>query len=554
MNQRRTDRFRPILSESPHAWLWFVGAARILALSVTAAGAYRLCTHRELQLLLMSLYGLALLTGCLYLGSVKRSKHVPALLTWTQMLVDFGVVAATVAVTEGIRSLFTFMMVIVILEAGLLLGLSQGFVFATLASGFMAIQAAQPSPPIPATPTEWIEIWYRFLIQGLGFYLTAFVSGHWNQRVTQMEQFQRRILDNMSNGFLITDAKGTVTAMNRSACQVLKMADGTAVGLPVQEVLRAASGGECPILTALRSKRNFNSYEFQAVIGPNDMKLLGLTTSLIYDARRHPTGVIASFTDLTEMARMRQEIQSQDRLAAVGELAAGLAHEVRNPVAAIRGAVDELQSSIHSPEIVAKLANIAIRESDHLNQIVAGFLAFARNPRLQREVFDLRDLTREVRGLLTHDRAVPPNLRIVVGMPDSPCLVSGDRSQIKQVFMNLGRNGVEAMREGGTLTISIVPGSGSFETRFEDEGPGIPPDKITKIFEPFYTEKERGVGMGLAICLRIVTSHDGTIRVGSREGGGATMTVRLPAASAEDSDEVAPVAEEARMAIEHERE
>lgn len=513
-----------------HTWLWFVGSARIGVLLLTAAGAYRLSAYRELNLFLFTLYAFALATSVLYLISLRRSQAVPNVLTWTQMLVDFSVVSATVAFTGGIQSFFTFLVVIVILEAGLLLGLAQGFLFATLATAFMAIQAAQPSPPLPHTTGEWIEQWYRFLIQGLAFYLTAFVSGYWNQRVTQMEQFQRRILDNMNSGFLMTDQEGVITILNKAGQQILDLTEEAAVGKPVQQVLRALPGGECPILTALRARRNFLSYEFQAVTAPDEIKLLGLTTSHIYDGRNHLVGILASFTDLTEMARMRQEIQSQDRLAAIGELAAGLAHEIRNPVAAIRGAVDELQANTHSPELVQKLGAIAIRESDHLNQIVTGFLAFARNPILQREVFDLLGLLNEVRDLLLQDHHEAERLRITITAPASPCYVSGDRSQIKQVFMNLGKNAVEAMRQAGELAISITRGTGSFEIRFDDEGPGIDPDKITKIFEPFYTEKEKGVGMGLAVCLRIVTAHDGTIRAASREGGGATIAVRLPAA------------------------
>jgi signal transduction histidine kinase len=192
--------------------------------------------------------------------------------------------------------------------------------------------------------------------------------------------------------------------------------------------------------------------------------------------------------------------------------------------------VDELQANLHSPDMAQKLAAIAIRESDQLNQIVSGFLDFARSPNVKREVFDLRDVVTEVGNLLRHEHAHAERLAIHTVLPDRPCTVSGTPTQMKQVFMNLGKNAIEAMEESGTLTITVAPCPGSFEIRFNDEGPGIPPDKITRIFEPFYTEKEKGVGMGLAICSRIITAHDGTIRAGSREGGGAALTVRLPAA------------------------
>ena len=526
---RIVNRPKSIAYEGPHAWLWFGGMARIAVLSLAASGAYRWGTQSQRGYFLMGLYAFALITGIAYLVILRRSRTIPLLLTWTQMLLDFSIVTATISFTGGIQSSFTFLLVIVILEAGLLLGLAQGFLFATLATLFMCAQAASPGASLALSADEWMERWYRFLIQGLAFYLTAFVSGYWNQRIHRMEQFQRDILDNMNSGFLTIDPNGIIVAQNRAANEILAAPEGAAVGKPVDQVLRVASG-ECPLITALRSRRDFISYEFFAVTGSGETKLLGLTTSQISDPRGNLMGLIASFTDLTEIARMRQELQSQDRLAAVGELAAGLAHEVRNPVAAIRGAVDELQGNMDSPGMMRKLAAIAIRESDHLNEIVSGFLDFARSPSLKRERFDLRDIVTEVRDLLLHEYANAANLRIVTTLPSTPCPISGAPTQIKQVFINLGKNAIEAMEERGTLTITMAPSGGSFETRFDDEGPGIPPDKVTRIFEPFYSEKERGVGMGLAICSRMVTAHDGTIRAGAREGGGASMTVRLPAA------------------------
>ncbi len=541
----RASWLRSTVYEGPLVWLWFVGLARIVVLILAAIGAYRFAPSTvnlhhlgdtaQILYVLIGLYLVALVMGALYIASLKRSKTVPLLLTWTQILVDFSVVAATIGFTGGIRSFFVFLLVIVILEAGLFLGLAQGFVFATLATVFVGVQAADPfALPTQHATYEWVDIWYRFLVQGLAFYLIAFVSGYWNQRVTRMEQFQRNILDNMNGGFIVTAPDGAVVAMNRAAYAILDIGEGTAVGRNVSQILLMASGGECPALTALRRQRDFIGYEFLAVAGPNKTRQIGLTTNLIRDHRGCVTRLIASFSDLTEIVRMRQELQAQDRLAAVGELAAGLAHEIRNPVAAIRGAVDEIRTNLDSHAMVRKLAAIAIRESDHLNGIVSGFLDFAREPILKREKVDLRGLVDEVREFLAHEYAQSEALRIEIVFPDggAPCLVHGAQSQLRQVLVNLGRNAVEAMDGRGIATLSVVPSSpGSFEVRVEDEGPGIPPDKITRIFDPFYTDKESGVGMGLAICSRIVTAHNGVIWADSRQGGGASFTVRLPAAS-----------------------
>lgn len=531
------DRLRASI-EGPEAWLWYVGAVRILLLVVVAAGAYAL--RERVDTILVRFLGLFYLFGvvsCLWYLISLRWTHPSStpLLTWAQVLVDFGVVAATVGCTGGAQSVFTFLFVIVILEAGLLLGPSQGFIFATLAAGFMVIQGVgDPRSGLSSGKDWWgigsasATLGYSLLVQVLAYYLTASISGYWNQRLRRMQQFQREILDNMNTGFLITDAEGIVTVQNKAADRILELAEGEAIGRPIQELLRVAGGGECPILTVLRTQRDFTRYEFECLVNENRKKLIGLSTNCM-EKQGRLTGIIASFTDLTELAQMREELQRQDRLAAVGELAAGLAHEIRNPVASVQGAVDELRSNMNSPETAARLAGIAIRECDHLNSIISQFLDFAREPRLQRDPFDLCQLLREVATLLQRSCPDRPGITFRMNFPDSVCSVSGDRSQLKQVFINIGNNALEAMGDSGCLTITVERDPVSLLVRFEDEGPGIPPNEVMRVFEPFYTTKNSGVGMGLAVCMRIVTAHDGTIHVASRVGGGAAVTVRLPA-------------------------
>ena len=166
-------------------------------------------------------------------------------------------------------------------------------------------------------------------------------------------------------------------------------------------------------------------------------------------------GVIVSFTDLTEMARMRQELQQQDRLAVVGELAAGLAHEIRNPVAAIRSSVDEIRDNLETPDLLQKLSAIALRSSDHLDEIVTGFLNFARKPIKRTESFSVKALVLEVRDQLARKYQDAGELRIVVHGEEEVGQILGDRTQIWQVFMNLGQNAVEAMSESGQLDITM---------------------------------------------------------------------------------------------------
>jgi signal transduction histidine kinase len=223
-------------------------------------------------------------------------------------------------------------------------------------------------------------------------------------------------------------------------------------------------------------------------------------------------------------------------MATIGELTASLTHEIRNPVASIRGAMDEMRNNLDSPEMHAKLAEIAIRESDHLNELVTGFLDFARDPHKRHQKVDLRLQLGEVVKQLQwkHENTV----KIELLLPEDPCEVMANPTQIKQIFTNICDNAVEAMEGKGTIRISMelpkedgeVSAPRSLTIHIEDEGPGIEPDMVARIFEPFYTGKDRGVGMGLAICMRLVTAHNGTIQAASRPGKGTTFTIRLPLA------------------------
>ncbi|MCH7909128.1 MAG: PAS domain-containing protein, partial [Candidatus Hydrogenedentes bacterium] len=510
------------------SWLRDLNIARIGGRSFVAVGAAFTPIEEGAQLLL-TLYVTGFAVGLLYLYALQTSRRVGLVQSWTQVLVDFAIVASTVAYTHGPSSFFTFVFVMVVLEAGLLLGLSQSIALASLASVFMLQQTVLYEPG--ARSFGSFGLWYTFLAQCLAFYLTATISGYWTQRLSRLQEFQREILDNLNSGFLITDADGNIAVQNQAARQILDLDGDKGVGWPVSEVLRVESGAECPVTTALRLGQDFASYEFRVRTETGESILLGLTTNCMRDSNGNITGVIASFTDLTEMSAMREELRQQDRLAVIGELAAGLAHEIRNPVAVIRGALEELSARDKDQPLRKKLQEIAIRESDHLNGIVSGFLNFARDPSVKRETIDAAALASEVAALLRREHHDCAGLRIELSTLEQPSLVSGDSTQIKQVFTNLGKNAVEAMHGEGTLRIEVSNGSGPVEIRFDDDGPGIDPDKIGRIFEPFYTTKESGVGMGLAVCLRIITAHDGTIMASSREGGGCSIKVLLPGAA-----------------------
>lgn len=520
---RRAGAFLRPVYDGPPAWLWFAGLGRTAAILLIAGGAHALVRDDLAYNILIGIYLAAALCGLSYLYSLRATSHVTAGLTWTQMLLDFSVVAATVSFTGGQESVFVFLLLVVVLEAGVLLGLAQGFVFALGAAGFL-LWMSLDSTLSTKTP---VEHWYNVSLQWVALFCAAFISGYWNLRLSRMKQFQREILDNMNGGFLLVDRNGVVAGANRAACGILGIDEARLRGRPVDQALVPEDGSECPVVTALREGRDYLSYECPVTTRRGGLRLLGLSTNHLYDTRGLLETLIVSFTDLTEMDRIRKEMLLQARMAYIGEMAAELAHEIRNPITSIRGAMEELGRGNLPPQTAERLTAITLRESDHLEKVVSGFLDFARNPELRRSTVSLTRLAAEMRELFEKKH---PGIRVEVRTEPGEESIHADPTQMRQIFINLCQNAADAMKGEGRLDIVVHPRETTVEVRFEDCGPGIPPDKVAQIFEPFYTDKERGVGMGLAVCSRIAAVHDGTIQAATRPGGGAVFVVRLPRA------------------------
>jgi len=513
--------------EGPVQWLWIVGISRIFVLFIVTASFYFYLTKPFFHFF-FPIYTIALILSIWHLYELKKGYHQLHFLLWAQMFVDFGVVCATIGITEGYTSSFTFLLVVVIMEAGFLLGIYQGFIFAIFSILFMGLQFVLDRD----FSLSSLQHWYSFLIQSMSFIFTGFISGYWNQRVSILKQFQQNILNNMSSGFLITDDNGIVQSINRAGCRIFEVEENDVIGKHVEEIIKTVPDFECPIITALRMNRDFSSYEFHVYTPTGKQKLIGLTTNRILDRKGRVVSLIASCTDLSELDRIRQDLRRHDRLVAIGEQLSGLAHEIRNPVASIRSAVAELQKNMDSPEMLNRLSSIAVKECDRLNYIIISFLDFAREPSQTKEVILLPELLTDfVRQFKQNSqKAANYEVELKIDPHAQNCKIRGDKEQLLLVFQNLAQNAVEAMGKGGKLTIFVtcIAEKGPIEIHFKDEGIGIPPDKVTRIFEPFYTEKKYGIGMGLTISLRIVSAHDGTIRVASNPKKGTTMIVQLP--------------------------
>lgn len=236
-----------------------------------------------------------------------------------------------------------------------------------------------------------------------------------------------------------------------------------------------------------------------------------------------------SFAKLREQADMILEIEDQlrraDRLTALGELSAGMAHEIRNPLGSIRGTAEILRDAFPPDDKYAEFTAILVKEVDRLNQVLEDFLRFVRPEPSDRVHFLPAETLREVLNL-TEVQARKANVNIVAEIPDLP-EVEGEAGQFKQVFLNLILNAVQAMADGGQLLVSAEVKDHWVVCCFADNGPGIPKQNLERIFNPFFTTKHEGTGLGLAITSRIVENAGGRIKVESEVGKGATFTLKL---------------------------
>jgi two-component system sensor histidine kinase PilS (NtrC family) len=244
---------------------------------------------------------------------------------------------------------------------------------------------------------------------------------------------------------------------------------------------------------------------------------------------RGDLGFVYSFDDLTEIRRLEREVRMQDRLAAVGRLAAAIAHEIRNPLTSIAGSVSMLSDAAALNSEERHLLQIVIRESDRLNNIITDFLAYSRGKQYRFERVNLIPLLEDTLTLLEHRLAAEgAGIKIERSFPKSEAWVLADGDKLKQVFWNFSENAVRAMKnKGGSLTVAMAERGPDWEMSFADTGPGLNPQQTEKIFEPFQSNFEGGTGLGLAIVYQIVQAHEGKVWARSEVGKGTSFVVRL---------------------------
>jgi two-component system, NtrC family, sensor histidine kinase PilS len=334
-----------------------------------------------------------------------------------------------------------------------------------------------------------------------------------------LQILHENIIQSISSGLITTGLDGHITLVNSAAQKLLECTPGQLLGKPVNKVFLDA-------LPHAESQQSHAEVRFDTANAFRKTVRVRVATLNVPD--RGPLGYVYAMDDLTEIRRLEREVRMQDRLAAVGRLAAAIAHEIRNPLTSIAGSVSMLSGIPEMTQEHRQLLDIVTRESQRLNGIITDFLAYSRGKQYRFEKADLVPLLEDTLTLMRH-RMTAENTGIVIesrfAVREAWALADGDK--IKQVFWNFGENAVRAMRDGGTLQVAIEVLGDDWQVSFADTGTGMTPQQTEKIFEPFQSNFEGGTGLGLAVVYQIVQAHEGKVWARSKPGQGTTFVLRL---------------------------
>jgi two-component system sensor histidine kinase PilS (NtrC family) len=347
-----------------------------------------------------------------------------------------------------------------------------------------------------------------------------------SERIAGLEAFNRSVIDHLASGLLTMDATGRVLTSNRAAAAIAGW-DGSVTGQPAAELLQLPAGFVAELTAGLEPGRARRvDYTFHRRDGrPIELGISAAPLPMAGGGR----GYIFTFQDVTDIKGLERTAQMRQRLAAVGEMAAGIAHEIRNPLASMSGALQVLRGELALSAEQAQLMDIVLRESDRLNATISSFLAYARPGRVDVTRIDARRAVQDAAALLRTSHETLENHVIDVDVPDHPVWLDADEHQLRQIVWNLATNGLKAMPRGGRLVMFARAEDGEARIGVRDEGTGIPAEEVDAIFHPFRGSFGRGTGLGLAIVHRIVTDYNGRIDVQSAMGRGTTIVARFPA-------------------------
>jgi two-component system sensor histidine kinase PilS (NtrC family) len=496
-----------------------------------------------LYYVLFSAYVLAII----YRYVLRTFQNLP-FLGYLQTSIDILLVTFLVYLTGGIDSGFSVLYHLTIISASIILSRRGGYLAASFASilygTMLDMQYYNALFFVRSQNFTAVQVLYQVFINILSFYIVALLSGYLTERLRKtrdelrekskvfddLRVLQEHILKSVGSGILTMDLSGNITSWNPAAEQISGYSYDE-----IKNTWQDVFGNSFRELfghTESLKERPFR-FDGQLIKKDGNIAILGMTASLLKDDTNVVRGIILTFQDITKIVEMEDQIRRQERLATVGSLAAGIAHEIRNPLAALSGSIQVLQGELNLKDDNKRLMDIVLHETDRLNAIITEFLEYARPTSSQADNIEFLSLLDETITLLRNSKNF--HERIIVQREIDPHIVlKGDPQRLRQVFWNLLINACQAMPDGGILTIMAVPFSQAEEDAswcqitISDTGHGITDKDRGKIFDPFFTTKAGGTGLGLAIAYRIVDDHQGGITVESEPGKGTQFKIRLP--------------------------
>jgi two-component system sensor histidine kinase PilS (NtrC family) len=486
-------------------------------------------------------------------AAVRRLGRYEVAQAYAQLTGDALVVTGFVYFTGGTQSPFSFLYLPGIVAGCILLWRRGGFATALIswflyAGLVLLLQRGLLAPPAQALFTEEtvpaVRAVYSLLAHLVSFLALATLASHLteNLRRAGQELEQRRgdflelralydnIIDSINSGLLTTDADGRITFANRAAVEITGRAAGALRDLTIPRLLGQPDALLDAIRAALDSRRR-HRFEIDYRAPGRDL-YLGFTVSILRERDGRSVGMIFIFQDLTDIRVLEEEVALKKHMASLGEMAAGMAHELRNPLASISGSVQVLRRELRPQGEAGDLMDIVVKESKRLDGTIRDFLMFAKPGRFHPERADVARLLGETLSLLENSDERRPDHRILTDVGSARVMAMVDVNRLKQVFWNLAKNALKAMPEGGTLRARARTTESGAVVDFSDSGIGMSAGEVASNFEPFQGSFASGSGLGLAIVYRIVQEHGGRIQVRSRPGQGTTVTLSLPQAAA----------------------
>lgn len=466
----------------------------------------------------------------------------------TEILCEAGIVYTTGSLYSPFAALF----LLTIVSAALIYRLVGTLVVASLVSLAYAsvtwVNASIARPGGQVLPSGGIlfstddTFFYSTFLHILIFYLVAFIAGYLAQKLqskdkelqsASVELIKARletddILYHLNSGLLTVDRRGKVIYFNRAAETILGLRESEVAGQNCRQVFSGRLTALADHLSSvLESRQRLMRSEIEINDNEGETVPVGISTSLLFDENNNIRGLIAIFQDITDAKILEERMRQADCMAAVGELSAYIAHEIRNPLASISGSVEVLKNDLVLEGDNEKLMSLIIKETSRLNKILSDFLLYARVGRTQIRKVELNRTILDTIEVIRQHPSFNENIKIGFHSENSIVYISGDEDQLKQLILNLAVNACDALGKNGGLIEFEVKTTSDIGKKEEiclivrDNGPGIPQKQTDKVFLPFYSNKKGGTGLGLAIVSRLMETHNGRVELSSPPGKGA---------------------------------